>query len=163
MMRLLLAISLVLLAARPSVADEKAKLHGVWKLLSYELEDAETKERKLLFGEHPSGYLLLLPSGRMLSMITAEGRKAPQNDAERSDAFRSMLAYSGKFRVDGNKFVTKVDIAWNEAWVGMDQERTYKIDGDTLYIISMTQPNVNFGGRMMTGILSWKREPSDGE
>jgi Lipocalin-like domain len=163
MTRLLLAISLALLVARPAAAGEKAKLHGIWKLISYEFEDAETKERKPLFGEHPNGYLILLPSGRMMAIGTAEGRKIPQNDPERSDAFRSMLAYSGKFRVDGNKFITKVDVAWNEAWVGMDQERTYKIDGDTLYIITMTQPNVNFGGRMMRGILSWKREPSDRE
>jgi hypothetical protein len=91
-------------------------------------------------------------------MITAEGRKVPQNDAERSDAFRSLLAYSGRYRLEGNKFITKVDIAWNEAWVGTDQERTYTIEGDALRITSMTQPNVNFGGRMMTGILDWERE-----
>lgn len=141
-----------------TAAENNEKLYGVWKLVSYDLEDAATKERKSLFGQHPKGYLILLPSGRMMSIITAEGRKAPQTDAERSDAFRSLLAYSGRFRVDGNKFVTKVDAAWNETWVGTDQERTYKLDGDTLYIISMTQPNVNFGGRMMTGILSWERD-----
>jgi hypothetical protein len=158
MIRVLIAVALALIVARPAVADDKDKLYGVWKLTSFVYEDAETKEKKPLFGEHPNGYLILLPSGRVFSIITAEGRKTPQNDAERSDAFRSLLAYSGRFRVDGNKFVTKVDVAWNQAWVGTDQERTYKIDGDALYIISMTQPNVNFGGRMMTGILGWERE-----
>jgi hypothetical protein len=55
-------------------------------------------------------------------------------------------------------WIKKLEPVSNEAWVDTDQERTYKLEGDMLYIISMTQPNVNFGGRMMTGILSWERE-----
>jgi len=94
----------------------------------------------------------------MAAIITADGRKVPQSDPERIAAFQSLLAYSGKFRLEGDKFITKVEVAWNEAWVGTDQARTYKLDGDRLLIISATQPNVNFGGRMMTGILSWDKE-----
>jgi hypothetical protein len=69
-----------------------------------------------------------------------------------------LLAYSGKFRLEGDKFITRVEVAWNEAWVGTDQARTYKLDGDKLFIIGATQPNPNFGGRMMTEILSWDKE-----
>jgi hypothetical protein len=50
-------------------------------------------------------------------MVTGEGRKVPQTEAERSDALRSMIAYTGKHRVEDGKIITKVQAAWNEAWV----------------------------------------------
>jgi hypothetical protein len=94
----------------------------------------------------------------MMTVVTGEGRKVA-TEAEQLAAFRSMVAYSGRYRLEGeDKFTTKVEVAWNEAWVGTDQARTYKLEGDTLYIIAATQPNPNFGNRIMTGILSWERE-----
>jgi hypothetical protein len=91
-------------------------------------------------------------------VLTGEGRKVPQNDEDRAAALRSMVAYTGNYRIEGDKFITKVDTAWNEAWVGTDQLRAYKIDGDRLYIVAMSQPNPNFGGRVMHGILAFERE-----
>jgi len=46
-----------------------------------------------------------------MALITAEGRKEPHTEEERAVAFRSAAAYSGRYRVAGNKFVTRVDIA----------------------------------------------------
>jgi len=158
MRKFLLGLTVAVLAAKPAAADDSDRLYGAWKLVSLVIEDAETKQKKPLLGEHPKGYLILLPSGRMSAIVTAEGRTTPRNDAERAAAFQSIFAYSGKFRLEGDKFITKVDAAWNEAWVGTDQIRTYKLAGDKLDIVSMTQPNVNFGNRMMTAILSWERE-----
>jgi Lipocalin-like domain len=158
MRKVMLGFIFSMLVAQPAAADDKEKFYGVWKLDSFLYEDAQTKEKKGLFGEHPKGVMILLPTGRMAGIITADGRKAPQSDPERVAAFQSLLAYSGKFRLEGDKFITRVEVAWNEAWVGTDQARTYKLDGDKLFIIGATQPNPNFGGRMMTGILSWDKE-----
>lgn len=92
----------------------------------------------------------------MAAVITAEGRKPAITDEEQIAAFRSLFAYSGKYRLEGSdKFITKVEVAWNEAWVGTDQVRNYKVDGDRLTIVT---PNVNFDGGIMTAILSWERE-----
>jgi len=154
--KFLLGFTFSMLVAQSAAADEK--LYGVWKLDSFLFEDAQTKEKKGLFGEHPKGFMMLLPTGRMAGIITADGRKVPQSDPERVASFQSLIAYSGKFRLEGNKFITSVEVAWNEAWVGTDQARTFKLEGDKLFIISATQPNVSFGGRTMTGILSWDRE-----
>jgi hypothetical protein len=52
-----------------------------------------------------------------------------------------MIAYTGKFRVEGGKFITKVDVAWNEGWVGTDQVRFWRVEGDKLYITSASIPN----------------------
>jgi len=145
--------------ALPNVAvpqTAKEELHGVWKLTSWVIEDSETKERKALLGEHPKGYLILLPTGRMAAVITPEGRRPAMSDEEQAAAFRSLYAYSGKYRLEGSdKFITKVEVAWNEAWVGTDQVRHYKVDGDKLNVVT---PNVVIGGRTVTAILSWERE-----
>ena len=158
MRKFLLGFIFSMLVAQPAAADDKEKLYGVWKLDSFLYEDAQTKEKKGALWRTSKGSLILLPTGRMAGIITADGRKVPQSDPERVAAFQSLIAYSGKFRLEGDKFITRVEVAWNEAWVGTDQARTYKLDGDKLFIISATQPNVNFGGRMMTGILSWDKE-----
>jgi len=69
-----------------------------------------------------------------------------------------MLAYSGRFETQGNQIVIDVDIAWDETWNGTKQFRDYRIDGDRLCIEAAPQPYANFGGKVMRGILTWKRE-----
>jgi Lipocalin-like domain len=135
--------------------DDSAKLTGTWKLISavMVMEDVETKEQKLLWGEHPNGYI-----DRWIVVQTAEGRATPKIDEDRSTAFRTMLAYSGKFRTEGNKVIIKVDIAWDESWNGTEQVRFYRVDEDKLYIEAAPQPYANFDGKVMRGILIWARE-----
>jgi Lipocalin-like domain len=89
---------------------------------------------------------------------TAEGRSVPKTDDDRSNSFRSLLAYSGKFRTEGDKIIIKVDIAWDEAWNGTEQVRFYRIEGNKLHIEAAAQPYPNWGGKVMRGILTWVRE-----
>ena len=131
---------------------------GAWKLVSCIYEDIQTKERTLPYGKHPKGYAILTPEGRLMAVITAEGRKTPTTAEDRDAAFRSAVAYSGRYRVDGNQFVTTVDVAWNERWVGTDQLRFFKIEGDRLLIESPPTPNLNRSGQMVRGLLVWERE-----
>ena len=102
-------------------------LVGTWKLVSCFMEDVETKERKLVWGEHPNGYIVVTGKGRWIVVQTAEGRKAPQTDEDRAAAFRSMLAYSGKYRTEGNKIVIKVDIAADESWTVQSRSVTTRL------------------------------------
>jgi hypothetical protein len=133
-------------------------LIGTWKLVSCVLEDVETKVQKFVWGRNPNGYIVMTPEGRWIVIQTAEGRHAPQNDEDRIAAFKSLLAYSGKYRTEGNKVVITVDIAADEAWNGTEQIRYYKIDGDELHIEAAPQAYANFGDKVMRGILVWKRE-----
>jgi hypothetical protein len=133
-------------------------LVGTWKLVSCFMEDVETKEQKPVWGEHPNGYIVLTSEGRRIVVQTAEGRKTPQSDEERAVAFRSMLAYSGKYRTEGNKIVIKVDIAADESWNGTEQVRYFRHEGDRLHIEAAPQPYANFGGKVMRGILIWARD-----
>jgi hypothetical protein len=148
----------VVLLVRPTLADDKDKVVGVWKLVSVVYEDNETKERTPVLGEHPKGCQIATREGRWLALVTGEGRKVPQNDKERSDALRSMIAYTGKYRVESGKVITKVEAAWNEAWVGTEQERFYRFEGDRLLLESPPQPHPNLLGKVVRIIVIWERE-----
>jgi hypothetical protein len=87
-------------------------------------------------GKSPTGYILFLPEGRMAVVITAESRKVPTTDQDRADLFNSLVAYTGKYRVDGDKWVTTVDVSANPAWVGTEQTRTFRLTGDQLQEIT---------------------------
>lgn len=93
-----------------------------------------------------------------MGLLTAQERKPPQNEADRDAAYRSMLAYSGRYRVDSGKLITKVDVVWNEAWVGTEQARDYKIEGTKLHVVSPPAPNPSFGGRTTRGVFTFERE-----
>lgn len=45
----------------------------------------------------------------MIAVMTAEGRKAGQSDADHVALLRSMLAYTGGYRLGGDRFIIKVD------------------------------------------------------
>ena len=139
------------------MASDNERLVGTWKLVSCFMEDIETKERKPVWGERPNGYIVMTADGRWMVVQTAEGRHPPKTDEERAAAFKSMLAYSGLYRIEGDKIVVSVDIAWDESWVGTKQLRTYRLEGDRLHIEAAPQPYANFGGRIMRGILIWAK------
>ena len=160
-MRALLPLILsvgTLLVSGPSVAGGAADLVGAWKLVSIAAEDVETKQRSQFWGEHPNGRLIFTADGQMIALLTGEGRKPPQTEAERSVAFTSMAAYSGRYRVEGDRFVTKVDMAWNENWVGTEQLRHYRIDGNMLYIETDPRVDAGFANRLTRFVLSWEKE-----
>ena len=94
-------------------SDVEQQLLGVWKLESHCMESRT--------GEKPNGYLIFTPQKRMMALHTAEQRKKPDTDEDCIAAFRSMAAYSVIYRVEDDKWTTKVDIAWTETWVGSDR------------------------------------------
>jgi hypothetical protein len=146
------------LFAAPGWAQDRDRLLGNWRLVSYVTEDVETKQRNNVYGERPTGFIGFTPAGRFFAVVSADGRKPPQTTDEQAAAFRSMIAYTGQYRLDGERFITKVDVAWNEAWTGTEQVRFWRVDGDRLFITSAPIPNPNVPGGRMIGILEWARE-----
>ena len=158
MNKIMTAISLMLGFALPSWADDREQLIGVWKLQTWNVEFQDTGERKASHGTHPNGFVIFAPEGRMMAVLTAEGREVPKPDAERAAAFKSMVAYSGIYRLEGDHWITKVDTSWNEALVGTDQVRFYRLEGDMLTVTTPWTASVNFDGRIVRGHLTWVRE-----
>ena len=157
MKKALIAIYLLLFCALPALADDRQQIVGVWKLQMYNVEFQNTGETKAPFGANPNGYIIFTPDGRMMAILTAEGRKAPQTDADRVEAFRSMAAYSGIYRLEEDRWTTMVDITWNEAWIGTEQVRFYRVEGDTLTVTTAWRSNVIFNGRVTRSTLTWAK------
>jgi hypothetical protein len=110
-----------------------ADLVGTWKFISYLRTDAQGKDVNVL-GEHPEGYLIYTPEGRMMVIVVAENRKPPEADADRIALHEFMVAYSGRYTVDGEKVIHHVDVSWNQAWTGTDLVRFFKCEEDKLVI-----------------------------
>jgi hypothetical protein len=113
-------------------SGDRAPLVGLWRLVSFLLEYQAASEREFPMGNTPTGYILFLPEGRMAVVITGEGRKAPTTDQDRAGLFNSLSAYTGPYRVDGEKWITTVEVSMNPAWVGTEQPRAFQISGDRL-------------------------------
>ena len=91
----------------------------------------------------------------MTVVLTDEGRKAPKTDQDRADLFRSMVAYMGMYRIEGDKWITKVDVSGNPALVGTEQARFFRVDGDRLR--EMTQWTVRPEKGMGRVVITWER------
>jgi len=148
-----------LFVASSVAADDRAKLLGVWRLAAYELEFQDTGERVPTFGKKPFGYLIITPEGRMMAYLEAENRTAPKTPEEQAAAFRTTLAYTGTYHVEGDRFVTKVDGSWNVAWVGTEQVRIFKFQGDDqIHVVSQWQRSATRDNRMARGFVVWERQ-----
>jgi hypothetical protein len=159
-MRALLLCALLLTSGAANAAD-KGRIVGTWKLVAVTYEDAQTKERTPVLGEHPRGYQIATPEGRWIALVTADGRPVPKTDEDRAKALRSMIAYSGRYRVEDNKVITKVEVAWNEAWVGGEQVRFLRFEGDdVLNIESPPMPHPNVDNKTVKVIVTWARDRS---
>jgi lipocalin-like protein len=154
----LLMLMLIVVPARADDAELRQKIVGTWKLVSVVYEDQETKALTPVLGEHPRGRQIATADGRWLALVTAEGRPVPKTDEERAQALRTMIAYTGRYRVEGGKVVTKVEAAWNEAWVGGEQTRFIRFEGDRLFIESPPMPHPNVNNKTVRVIVIWDRE-----
>jgi hypothetical protein len=132
----------------------------VWRLVSVVYEDDVTKERTPVLGEKPKGRQIVTAEGHWLALVTAEGRKVPRTDKERAQALRTMISYTGRYTVKDGKVTTKVEAAWNEAWVGGEQVRHIRFDGDgnQLFIESPPMPHPNLAGKVVRVIVIWERD-----
>lgn len=151
-----LALAPILLAVMAaSFASERDVLVGNWRLVSFEREYQGTADREYPMGKLPTGYILFLPEGRMAVVITGEGRKAPSTDQDRASLFNSLVAYTGGYRVDGDKWITTVDVSANPALVGTEQTRSFRITGDRLQ--EMTGWAARPDNRMARAVITYER------
>lgn len=140
-----------------------SKVIGVWRLRAYYLEIVQTGERIEPFGAQPKGVFMIHPDGRAVAVLTPAEQRKPVSEADQAHAFQKLVAYSGLYRVEPpDRFVTAVDIAWFEPWVGSEQARKFVLNGDTLEIVSEPTRTPLTGDAMVVGVLSWVRERAQG-
>ncbi len=154
-MRALFVIFLAI--SGPLFGADADGLIGTWKLVSWQVI-VENEPPQNVFGSHPKGFLILTREGRSIVLTTAENRRKGMGDGERAALHKSMLSYSGKYRVEGNDLITVVDVSWNEEWNGTEQRRHFSIEGDKLFIESAPAPSILFPGKVDFRRIVWERE-----
>lgn len=138
--------------------DRSRHLVGSWRLISWELEFQADGRREPYLGGHPDGWLTFTADGRATTFIAAKDRRPGTSDTEHAALYRSMLAYTGPYRVDGDRLCIDVDGSWNQAWNGTTQERFVAMDGPRLIIVAAWAPHpVAPGAPMVRGWLTWER------
>jgi len=143
-----------------ALADENPLL-GTWKMKTFVREVFATGEKFYPNGEHPDGYISYSADGRMYAFAVSRDRVKPRNvypdNEERVKLHQTMFAYAGTYTLEGDGKVTHhVDISWNDLWTGTEQVRFYKIDGNTLSIV--TAPNISpDDGREGRAVLSFEK------
>ena len=140
------------------LAEDAAKqLAGSWKLNSWTIQiiGGEFTEP---FGPNPKGRAVFTPDEHVAFVIVAPNRKPAANDGESAALLKTLLAYTGKFTIEGDKFTTKVDISWNELLTGTEQVRFFKLESDKLTIRTAEQTSAVYPGKRVVGTLTWERE-----
>ena len=134
------------------------KFLGTWKLETFEAELQSSGQRFKPWGENPNGYVVLAPDGRMIALLTAGERTVGETESDMANLFRSMVAYTGSYRIEGDRLITRVDTSWNEAWNGTEQERFYHFESNRLILTTAWAPTMLLsGGTVARGILAWAR------
>ncbi len=158
MFRLLGFIFALCVAAGPSLAENSSKVLGIWKLVSYDVETQATGQKGPVMGDHPTGYVAFLPEGRLFFVLTGEARQPAKTDQERAALLSTLVSYSGTYTLEGDKWITKVDVAWNPEWVGTEQTRFFKVNGDQLQVLTPWRVMPNWADRGMTrSIITFER------
>jgi hypothetical protein len=114
------------------------QLFGTWKQLSGKYTDIDTGEERAGLSQAPNGYIHFARNGRLFNITVDSAREKPAGpratDEEAQALFRTLIAYTGTFEVQGNRVLFDVDVSWNESWTGSRQERTFELAGDSLKI-----------------------------
>ncbi len=66
----LLILVFWLMAAPASFGAEPTPIHGVWKLVSYDIEIQATGQTEPPMGKNPTGYVIFTPEDRVFFVLT---------------------------------------------------------------------------------------------
>ena len=130
---------------------------GTWELVSYKVEDKETGKLVDAMGDTPRGRVIFTKDGWVAFNLEGSDRRTAATDAERASLLKTLVAYIGRYRIEGDQWVTKVQTAWIPEWVGTEQRRTVRIDGDFADVTTpwRVMPNWN-DGRMSRSLIRFK-------
>ena len=137
--------------------DTTSQLTGTWKLVSWltRFDGGDTVEP---FGPNPKGRLVLTPDRHWIIILTGANRKPAKTIEEKAALLDSLLAYSGKYTVEGDKITTHVDMSWNEINTNQNLTRFFRMEGSKLTIrtpeiVSSVRP-----GQKAVGTITFERE-----
>ncbi len=149
------------LIPRATWADESTKsLAGTWKLTDWTLRVVGETEGKEPFGPNPKGRLVMTPDGYWIVIITGANRHPAKTAEEKIALFDSVLAYSGRYMIEGDKITIRVDMSGNEVFTGANQVQTrfFEFDGQRLIVRTPEINSAALPGKKIVGTNVFERE-----
>jgi hypothetical protein len=151
---------LVVASAYCTTSQAAESIVGSWRLVSWVEVETESKSVHSVFGDNPTGVITYSSDGRMSVFVIDPKRKPPSGpkatDAEADELYRTMVAYSGSYSIEGNKVTHKIEVSWNQAWTGTNQQRVIEVKDDQLTI--KTPPIIGpISGKESVSTLVWER------
>ena len=111
-------------------------LLGRWYIVSWE-QRYDDGRVQLPMGDRLEGFIDYSADGNMVCMISradranfSTGTQWDAPDEEKALAYNSMLAYGGRYRLDGQTVVHMVDFSLFPNWKGSEQKRELQFQGD---------------------------------
>ena len=138
------------------IEDMKTRLLGTWRLVSAVREEVATGKTYAQFGEGAQGYIAYAADDRMMVLITGPGRAAASTDMERAKLQQTMLSYAGRYIIEPDAVVHRIDVAWNPALVGVDQRRFVTFAADRLILRGAPGPSA-VDGVVARATITWQK------
>jgi len=152
MLRFIGGFAVALLIACPAFGQQS--LVGTYKLASHDVTVDGLPMYPL--GKAPHGYLSLTPN-LYIAFYVGDNREFGTSAAEKAALLDSMTAWSGKYRIEGNKIIISVDASWTGVWTGKDQVRTFTLSGNRLMLQGDPTPFPRDPSKMSTVRQAWER------
>jgi hypothetical protein len=133
------------------------KLVGTWKLVSASSATKTGERSETPYGPNPAGVLTYTADGRVTALISYGGRKPLSVGAqpeEQAEAFKTFLAYAGRFALSGEQVTHYIEISSIQNYVNKELVRTVKFQDDRIILITPPTP-VN--GKVQSVELIWQR------
>ena len=112
------------------------------------------------FGPNPRGRVVITRERDFIVIITGADRRPAKTADEKAALLDSLLAYAGKYRIDGDKLIVRVDVSSNEVFSGANQDQTrfFRVEGDKLTLRTPEIASAALPGKRVVGTLTWERE-----
>ena len=134
-------------------------LVGTYRLLSFQtVPDGEAAVDS--WGKRPAGYITITPR-RFMAVLTAENRRLPSGPTPTPQdlvaSFVTQSAYTGPYRIEGNRIITTVDASSYATWKGTEQVREFRLEGNRLHLSTLPGPLLAPAGQTGRMHLVWER------
>jgi hypothetical protein len=138
--------------------DPSGKLVGAWRLVSASSTTSDGDQAEPPYGPNPIGFLTYTVDGRVTALISYGGRKplpfGGGTQAEQAEAFKTFLAYGGRYAISGDKVTHSIEVSSIQNYVNKELVRNIKFQGNR---ITLTTPPTPVNGKIQTIELIWER------
>jgi len=133
------------------------KLVGNWKLVSASSSTSKGERDETPYGQGPTGFLTYSDDRRVTALISYGSRTSLPagggSQEEQAEAFKTFLAYAGRYTLDGDKVTHHIEISSIQNYVGKNLVRSVKFQDDQ---ITLTTPPTPVNGKIQIIELIWQ-------